>query len=99
MANDKDGYQATPSDTNEKILAMKLAKKVRPQKRFSKGDSLEFTNVMAKFDLATNNPALDARTKLLEMEQYFEGAPAKIITAFISHEDPEKGLCYGQIRD
>ena len=74
-------------DTNEKILAMKLAKKVHPVKRFSRGDSLEFANTMAKFDLATDNPALDARTELLEMEHYVDGPPAKIINAYISQED------------
>ena len=77
-------------DTNEKLLAMKLAKKVRPEKRFSKGDALEFTNTMAKFDLATDSPALDARTKLLELAHYFDGPPAKIITAYIAQEDAAK---------
>ena len=85
----RDG-EKTQHHTNEKILAMKLAKKVRPQKKFSKGDSLEFTNIMAKFDLATNNPALDARTKLMEMEHYFEGAPSKIISAYMAQEDADK---------
>ena len=69
---------------------MKLAKKVRPAKRFSKGSSLEFANVMAKFDLATNNPALDSRTKLLELEHYLDGPPATIVNAYISHEDADE---------
>ena len=78
--------------TNEKILAMKLAKKVRPSKRFSTGSSLEFANVMAKFDLATDNPALDSRTKLLELEHYLDGPPATIVNAYISHEDADEAL-------
>ena len=95
-------------DTNERILAMKLAKKVRPARRFSKGSALEFANVMAKFDLATNNPVLDARTKLLELEHYLEGPPMTIVSAYISHEDPDEayararaeiGFLYGKSGD
>ena len=51
---------------------------------------------MAKFDLATNNLALDSRTKLLELEHYLDGPPAKIVNAYISHEDAD--VAYARAR-
>ena len=47
---------------------------------------------MAKFDLIASTKGMDARAKLLELGNWFTGAPKLIVDAEAMDPDPEKAI-------
>ena len=70
-------------------LAQTFATNARPAKPFEWGTSSEFKLLMRKFDLVANTRGMDARAKMLELANWFDGAPRLIVDAETIGDDPE----------
>ena len=46
---------------------------------------------MARFEMAVENVGMDSRMKLLEMQHWFEGYPAKIVAAYVTEKCADTG--------
>ena len=55
----------------QRQMAALHAKESRPTRKFSNGSSLEYRNIVARLELAIDNPGMDARMKLLELSHWF----------------------------
>ena len=67
------------------------ARDARPhhQKRFSTGTAMEYRALIHRFELAVNQPGMDSRAKLTEMQFWFSGQAARIIDCYMSLSNSE----------
>merc|ERR1712212_920384 len=79
-----------------KDLAARHARDFRPVKKCSGDSFMEFRNIMTRFEMAVENVGMDSRMKLLEMQHWFVGYPAKIISAYVT--DPCADTGYAKVR-
>ena len=90
-----DNYMTqTQKESSARMTAFSTqrAKDARPPKKFSTGTTIEFKNTMYRFDLATNLPGMDSRTKLNELVHWFDGNPGEIISCFAINPDADMGF-------
>ena len=80
----------------QRQLAAQHAKEARPAKKFSTGSSLEYRNVMARFDMAVKSPGMDSRMKLLEMMHWFAGNAGDVVDCYAASRDSD--LAYATVR-
>ena len=71
-------------------LAQTFAMNARPTKPFELGTTNEYKLLKAKFDLIASTKGMDARAKLLELGNWFSGAPKLTIDAEAMDPDPER---------
>ena len=74
-----------------KDLAQRHARDFRPTKKFSGNSVSEFRHTMTRFEMAVSNVGMDSRMKLLEMQHWFEGYPAKIVAAYVTERCADTG--------
>ena len=91
------GLHDPPSTAHDKLawiqtqqLAQTLATNARPTKPFKQGTANEFALHMAKFNLIANTRGMDCRAKMLELSQWFAGAPKLIVDADTIGVDAEE---------
>ena len=75
----------------KKDLAQRHAREFRPTKKFSGNSISEFRHTMTRFQMAVENVGMDSRMKLLEMQHWFEGYPAKIVAAYVTERCADTG--------
>ena len=79
-----------------KDLAARHARDFRPVKKCSGESFIEFRNIMTRFEMAVENVGMDSRMKLLEMQHWFIGYPAQIISAYVTEPCADTG--YAKVR-
>merc|ERR1712212_760704 len=79
-----------------KDLAARHARDFRPVRKCSGDSFMEFRNIMTRFEMAVENVGMDSRMKLLEMQHWFVGYPAKIISAYVTEPCADTG--YAKVR-
>ena len=87
---------AAEAGLRQRQLAAQHAKEARPAKKFASGSSLEYRNVMARFDMAVKSPGMDSRMKLLEMMHWFAGNAGDVVDCYAASRDSD--LAYATVR-
>ena len=74
-----------------KDTAQRHARDFRPTQKFGGKSVIDFGNIIARYEMAVENVGMDSRMKLLEMQHWFEGFPAKMIASFVTEPDADMG--------
>ena len=81
-----------------KDLAARHARDFRPVRKCSGTSVIEFRNTVARFEMAVDNVGMDSRMKLLEMQHWFAGHPAKIVSAYVTEPCADTGYSKARSR-
>ena len=59
--------------------------------KFGGKSIIDFGNIIDRYEMAVENVGMDSRMKLLEMQHWFEGYPAKIVAAYVTEKCADTG--------
>ena len=68
-------------------MAIQRLAESRPAKKVVSGDPLSYRNLMARFDIAVKDEALDDTQRLFELAHWFEGSVSAMIETYASFPD------------
>ena len=77
-------------------MAIQRLAESRPAKKVVSGDPLSYRNLMARFDIAVKDEALDDTQRLFELAHWFEGSVSAMIETYASF--PDASAAYQQVR-
>ena len=77
-------------------MAIQRLAESRPAKKVVSGDSLLYRNLMARFDIAVKDEALDDTQRLFELAHWFEDSVSAMIETYASF--PDASAAYRQVR-
>ena len=78
-------------------MAIHSLVETRPAKKVISGDPLSYRNMMARFNIAVRDDALDDSQRLFELAYWFEDSVAAMIETYASF--PNASAAYRQVRD
>ena len=84
------------STMRRKMMAIQRLAESRPAKKVVSGDPLSYRNLMARFDIAVKDEALDDTQRLFELAHWFEGSVSAMIETYASF--PDASAAYQQVR-
>ena len=84
------------STMRRKMMAIQRLAESRPAKKVVSGDPLSYRNLMARFDIAVKDEALDNTQRLFELAHWFKGSVSAMIETYASF--PDASAAYQQVR-
>merc|ERR1711872_1137647 len=79
-----------------KMMAIQCLAESRPAKKVVSGDPLSYRNMMARFDIAVKDDALDDSQRLFELAHWFEDSVSAMVETYASF--PDASAAYKQVR-
>ena len=85
------------STMRRKMMAIQRLAESRPAKKVVSGDPLSYRNMMARFDIAVKDDALDDSQRLFELAHWFDDSVAAMVETYASF--PDASAAYRQVRE